>query len=108
MGGVPRPPQSAAITRHTADAAQTREELVKLRPELLERYDAALPGARAAVLSRLLGAFAREPLPGLSDRRHGEVSFPGVTVRFPQRAAAAFAPADDGLEVTVRAETASE
>ncbi|MFC7274955.1 IucA/IucC family protein [Paractinoplanes rhizophilus] len=105
---MPTPPPSAPLIRHTADAAQTREELAKLRPELVERYDAALPGARAAVLSRLLGALAREPLPGLRERRTGEVSFPGVTVRFPRPAATAFARVDDGLAATVRSETAPE
>ncbi|MFI5892127.1 IucA/IucC family protein [Actinoplanes sp. NPDC051513] len=105
---MPQPPHSAPPIRHTADAAQTREELTKLSPELVERYDAALAGARAAVLARLLGALAREPLPGLSDRRHGEVSFPGVTVRYSQRAATAFARAEEGLTATVRAETAPE
>ncbi|MFC3986981.1 IucA/IucC family protein [Actinoplanes siamensis] len=48
----------------TADPAQTRAELAGLRPDLVERYDAALPGARAAVLNRLRLAIEREPLPG--------------------------------------------
>jgi hypothetical protein len=47
---------------------RTRQELATLRPGLLARYDAQLPGARAAVLGRLLGALDREPLPGLSRR----------------------------------------
>ncbi len=48
----------------TADPAQTRAALENLRPDLVERYDAALPGARAAVLRRLELAIRREPLPG--------------------------------------------
>ncbi|GAA4606761.1 siderophore synthetase component [Actinoplanes octamycinicus] len=48
----------------TADPAQTRAELENLRPDLVERYDAALPGARAAILRRLRLAIEREPLPG--------------------------------------------
>jgi len=103
MGGVPRPTSDSPPIRHTADPAQTREDLASLRPDLVERYDAELPGARAAVLGRLLGALDREPLPGLTKRRVGEVSFPGVTVRFPRSAAVAFAPAEAGLEATVRA-----
>jgi siderophore synthetase component len=103
---VPRPPSDSPPIRHTADPAQTREDLATLRPDLLECYDQELPGARAAVLGRLLGALDREPLPGLSGRRHGEVSFPGVTVRYSRRAAAAFAPNEAGLSVTVRAEQA--
>jgi len=104
MGGVPRPTSDSPPIRRTADPAQTREDLAVLRPDLVEHYDAELPGARAAVLGRLLGALDREPLPGMSKRRVGEVSFPGVTVRFPRAAAVAFAPAEAGLEVTVRAE----
>ena len=69
----------------------------------MERYDAALPGARAAVLGRLLGALDREALPGLISRGGGTVSFSGVTLRYSRAAAAAFAVAQAGLSVTVRA-----
>ncbi|GLW30396.1 IucA/IucC family protein [Actinoplanes regularis] len=48
----------------TADPAQTRVQLQEIRPDLVERFDAALPGARAAVLDRLRLAIGREPLPG--------------------------------------------
>jgi hypothetical protein len=106
MGGVPRPTSDSPPIRHTADPVRTREDLASLRPDLVGRYDAELPGARAAVLGRLLGALDREPLPGLGTRRAGEVSFPGVTVRFPRAAAAPFAPAEAGLVATVRADTA--
>ncbi|MEV6349302.1 IucA/IucC family protein [Actinoplanes sp. NPDC051851] len=42
--------------------APAREQLAEVRPDLLERYDAALPEARAAILGRLLTALDREPL----------------------------------------------
>ena len=101
-GRVPRSPASAPPGRHTADPAQTRDELAVLRPDLVERYDAELPGARAAVLSRLLGALDREPLPGLSHRAPGTVGFAsGVTLHFPAAAAAAFAAPEPGLSVRV-------
>ena len=50
------------------DAGTTRDDLTRLRPDLLDRYDAALPGAHAAILTRLWGAIAREPIPGLGTR----------------------------------------
>ncbi|MGX6606462.1 IucA/IucC family protein [Micromonosporaceae bacterium Da 78-11] len=97
---IPAPP-----TRHTADPPQTRADLAVLRPDLLTRYDAELPGARAAVLGRLLGAVDREPLPGLTSRSPGEATFrtpPGtVRLRFPADAAAAFAVVQPGAAVTV-------
>ncbi|MFG1990612.1 IucA/IucC family protein [Actinoplanes sp. NPDC048988] len=72
---MPRPIPSDPSGRHTAGPLRTREELRDLRPDLLERYDAELPGARAAILGRLLGAVDREALPGLTGRRRGEASF---------------------------------
>ena len=99
-GQVPRPIASAPPGRRTADPAQTRTALEVLRPDLLERYDAELPGARAAVLSRLLGALDREPLPGLTGRAPGVAAFRhGVTLRFPAEAAVAFAAPATGLSV---------
>ncbi|WP_033338323.1 IucA/IucC family protein [Catenuloplanes japonicus] len=50
------------------DADQTRDDLTRLRPDLLDRYDAALPGARAAILTRLWGAIGREPIRGIGAR----------------------------------------
>jgi siderophore synthetase component len=50
------------VARHTAGPAQTRAELRRLRPELAGPYDQALPGARAAIMSRLRLALDREPL----------------------------------------------
>ncbi|GAA3778379.1 IucA/IucC family protein [Streptomyces chiangmaiensis] len=45
------------------------DELRRTRPDLVEPFRAALPGARATVLGRLWGAFSREPLPGVIGRR---------------------------------------
>ncbi|MEV6302106.1 IucA/IucC family siderophore biosynthesis protein [Actinoplanes sp. NPDC051861] len=52
----------------TADPAQTRAALTELRPDLVGRFDAALPGARAAIMARLQHALDHEPLPGISDK----------------------------------------
>ncbi|MFJ3308573.1 IucA/IucC family protein [Streptomyces sp. NPDC086549] len=45
------------------------DELRLTRPDLVEPFTAALPGARATVLGRLWGAFVREPLPGVTGHR---------------------------------------
>jgi siderophore synthetase component len=45
------------------------DELRRTRPDLVEPFTAALPGARATVLGRLWGAFVREALPGVTGRR---------------------------------------
>ncbi|MER6732422.1 IucA/IucC family siderophore biosynthesis protein [Streptomyces puniciscabiei] len=57
---------------HRPPAAETRvaEELAAVRPGLLPRYTAGLPGARAAVLTRLWRALAHEPLPWITGRVH--------------------------------------
>ncbi|MFG2309912.1 IucA/IucC family protein [Streptomyces sp. NPDC048566] len=52
-------------------------ELNGVRPELSAPYAAALPGARAAVLTRLWRALGHEPLPWIAGR---EVSSDGLTV----------------------------
>ncbi|MEU8243425.1 IucA/IucC family siderophore biosynthesis protein [Actinoplanes missouriensis] len=52
----------------TAGPAQTRTELAALRPDLVAAYDAALPGAQAAIMRRLRLALDREPLPGINDK----------------------------------------
>jgi hypothetical protein len=62
-GRVPPPTTRPA---DTADPSQTRDALTGLRPDLVDAYDDALPGARAAILGRLLGAIDRETLPGLA------------------------------------------
>ncbi|WP_031168450.1 IucA/IucC family protein [Streptomyces durhamensis] len=51
--------------------AQVAEELAAVRPALLPRYTAELPGARAAVLTRLWRALAHEPLAWVTGRVHG-------------------------------------
>ncbi|MFJ9821970.1 IucA/IucC family protein [Streptomyces sp. NPDC101151] len=51
--------------------AEVAEELAAVRPGLLPRYTAELPGARAAVLTRLWRALAHEPLPWVTGRVSG-------------------------------------
>ncbi|MGY4979093.1 IucA/IucC family protein [Streptomyces sp. 900105755] len=46
-------------------------ELAEVRPDLVDRYTAELPGARAAVLTRLWRALAHEPLPWVARRVSG-------------------------------------
>jgi hypothetical protein len=46
-------------------------ELAEARPGLVDRYSAELPGARAAVLTRLWRALAHEPLPWVARRVRG-------------------------------------
>ncbi|MEV5546402.1 IucA/IucC family protein [Streptomyces sp. NPDC052309] len=55
---------------HRPDTAEAEvaEELAAVRPGLLPRFTAELPGARAAVLSRLWRALAHEPLPWVTGR----------------------------------------
>ncbi|WND34153.1 IucA/IucC family protein [Streptomyces sp. BB1-1-1] len=48
--------------------AEVADELAAVRPGLVARFTAELPGARAAVLSRLWRAFAHEPLPWIAGR----------------------------------------
>lgn len=86
------------------DARETLAALEILRPELVPPVRAALAGARAAVLARLWGALAREPVPGLTGRRrHGvdlEIGFAGAgahVVLGPGGAAEPFAVPEDGL-----------
>ncbi|MGW1744276.1 IucA/IucC family protein [Streptomyces sp. NPDC002092] len=52
---------------HPAEA-EVADELAAVRPVLLSRYAAELPGARAAVLTRLWRALAHEPLPWITAR----------------------------------------
>jgi siderophore synthetase component len=101
-GRVPRSPASAAPRRHTAGPAPTRADLAALRPGLVAGYDAELPGARASVLARLIGAIEREALPGLVSRERGQARFAdGTVVGYPVEAAALFAPGPAGLAVQV-------
>ncbi|WP_053853365.1 IucA/IucC family protein [Streptomyces sp. NRRL B-24085] len=65
---------------HRPRAAEARfaEELAVLRPDLVARYAAELPGARAAVLSRLWRGLTHEPLPWVAARDTGRE---GLTLR---------------------------
>ncbi|MFF5476664.1 IucA/IucC family protein [Streptomyces sp. NPDC012935] len=58
--------------------AEVRADLADVRPELAPRYAAELPGARAAVLTRLWRALAYEPLPWVVRRERGGE---GLTLR---------------------------
>ncbi|MFF8971326.1 IucA/IucC family protein [Streptomyces sp. NPDC014995] len=51
--------------------AELAAELAAVRPALGPRFAAALPGARAAVLTRLWRALAHEPLPWIARREPG-------------------------------------
>ncbi|WP_435612253.1 IucA/IucC family protein [Streptomyces sp. bgisy159] len=64
--------------RPPAAEAEVAAELADLRPVLGPRYAAALPGARAAVLSRLWRALTHEPLPWVTGRERGR---DGLTLR---------------------------
>jgi siderophore synthetase component len=101
MDGVAQPStRSAPPSGHTLDVPATRAALQELWPDLRERYDAAVPGARAEVLSRLLGALRRETLPGV--RRAGGVTLAdGRDVTFPAAAALPFAVAEAGLTARI-------
>lgn len=58
--------------------AEVAAELAEVRPHLASRYAAGLPGARAAVLTRLWRALAHEPLPWVARR---EPNREGLTLR---------------------------
>ncbi|MGW0911443.1 IucA/IucC family protein [Streptomyces sp. NPDC002784] len=58
--------------------AEVAAELADVRPGLASRYAAGLPGARAAVLTRLWRALAHEPLPWVAARENGR---DGLTLR---------------------------
>ncbi|MFF4587536.1 IucA/IucC family protein [Streptomyces sp. NPDC001388] len=60
--------------------SEVAAELAVLRPALGPRFAAALPGARAAVLTRLWRALAHEPLPWIARRESGRQ---GLTLRLP-------------------------
>ncbi|MFD0318138.1 IucA/IucC family protein [Streptomyces flavalbus] len=55
----------------TAAEAEVAEELAVVRPALVARFTAELPGARAAVLTRLWRALTHEPLPWVARRDGG-------------------------------------
>ena len=86
----------------TGNPQDTRAALAQHRPDLVPHYDTALPGARAQILSRLLGALDREPLPGVTGRRRDGSRLrvglaDGRTVDAPADAARPFADPPDGL-----------
>ncbi|MHB9858071.1 IucA/IucC family protein [Streptomyces sp. YIM S03343] len=58
------------MRRFPTAEAEVADELAALRPALVPRYTAELPGARAAVLSRLWRALAYEPLPWVAGRAY--------------------------------------
>lgn len=64
------------MPRPSTAEAEIAEELAVVRPALLPAYTGALPGARAAVLTRLWRGLTHEPLPwvtGREDTRSGVV-----------------------------------
>ncbi|MEV1289192.1 IucA/IucC family protein [Micromonospora sp. NPDC049679] len=89
------------------DATTTLRALTRHRPDLVAAYTAALPGARAAVLARLWGALAREPITGISgrDTRGGTLTVAltdGRTLVGPAAAGMPFAAPPAGLAVRLR------
>ncbi|MEU0409966.1 IucA/IucC family protein [Streptomyces griseorubiginosus] len=58
--------------------AEFADELAVVRPDLVARYAAELPGARAAVLTRLWRGLTHEPLPWVVAREAGRE---GLTLR---------------------------
>jgi siderophore synthetase component len=62
-------PDPTGRQRAAPDQADTLAALTTLRPGLVDRYLDASGPARAAVLARLWGAFAREPIAGLRRRQ---------------------------------------
>ncbi|MEU6223733.1 IucA/IucC family protein [Streptomyces sp. NPDC047042] len=56
--------------RPSSAEAEVADELAAVRPDLASRYAAELPGARAAVLTRLWRALVHEPLPWIVRREH--------------------------------------
>jgi hypothetical protein len=59
------------VHRSPTAEAEVADELAVVRPGLLPRYEAELPGARAAVLSRLWRGLAHDPLPWVARREQG-------------------------------------
>ncbi|MEU6352644.1 IucA/IucC family protein [Streptomyces sp. NPDC047072] len=59
------------MDRPPAAQADFADELAAVRPDLAARYAAELPGARAAVLSRLWRGLTHDPLPWVAGRTGG-------------------------------------
>jgi DNA polymerase-3 subunit chi len=66
------------VHRPPSAEAEVADELAAVRPGLVPRYATELPGARAAVLTRLWRALTHEPLPWLAGRAAGP---DGLTLR---------------------------
>ncbi|MEV5234953.1 IucA/IucC family protein [Streptomyces pseudogriseolus] len=66
------------MPRPTTAEAEIAEELAVVRPALLPAYTGALPGARAAVLTRLWRGLTHDPLPWVAGRAGGRS---GVVLR---------------------------
>jgi len=92
---------------HAPDPAATLAALHRDRPDLATPFERALPGARSAVLARLWGAYAREPIPGVRRREQDgnrlTVHHDKGTLTGPADAAEPYAPAPDGLAVRLDA-----
>ncbi len=58
------------MPRPSTAEAEIAEELAVVRPALLPAYTRALPGARAAVLTRLWRGLTHDPLPWIAGREH--------------------------------------
>jgi len=82
---------------HAPDPAATLAALHRDRPDLVTGYQRALPGARAAVLGRLWGAYTREPIPGVLRRDGSTVHTGKGALTGPADAAEAYAAVPDGL-----------
>ena len=91
------PTTPAPPTRHTSGPTRTRSDLRILRPGLLTAYDAALPGARAAILARLLFALHHEPIPGVTHRAQHIALADGRVLTAPTAATRPFATTAPGL-----------
>jgi hypothetical protein len=91
------------VRRSPGEEHEVARRLAAVRPGLVEPFAAALPGARAAVLSRLWRALAFEPLPWVAGR---ERVADGLTVRLTDGRALHGPPADpfavDGRVTEVR------
>jgi hypothetical protein len=91
------------VRRAAGGSDEVARQLAEVRPDLVEPFHAALPGARAAVLTRLWRALAFEPLPWIAARRH---TADGLTLRLADGRALHGPPADpfavDGRVTGVR------
>ncbi|MEU6162177.1 IucA/IucC family siderophore biosynthesis protein [Streptomyces sp. NPDC047130] len=79
------------MPRSADEENEVARELARVRPALVEPFRAALPGARAAVLTRLWRALAFEPLPWVTGREHAA---DGLTVRLADGRSLSGPPAD--------------